>query len=66
MKKTPKTPNSTQPDNVSPMFSGEAPGHVCSCFPSHCENYDEHGMCWCKPDVIEIKGSKIFVHRYEQ
>ena len=41
-------------------------GSVCSCFPSHCEQFEEHGLCWCEPDVIEIEDSKIFVHREEQ
>jgi hypothetical protein len=39
---------------------------LCDCFPQHCEKYEEHGLCWCEPDVIEIEGNKIFVHREEQ
>jgi hypothetical protein len=41
-------------------------GYVCSCFPSHCEMYEEHGLCWCEPEIIKIGDNKIFIHREEQ
>jgi hypothetical protein len=39
---------------------------LCDCFPEHCEKFEEHGLCWCDPKVIEINDSKIFVHQDEQ
>jgi hypothetical protein len=37
----------------------------CECFPSHCEKFEIHGICWCDPDVLYVKNDKIFIHRGE-
>ena len=38
---------------------------VCTCYPEHCENDEEHGLCWCSPMVVEVGDSKIFIHNDE-
>jgi len=33
---------------------------LCECYPNHCEHGDK---CWCEPEVYEVNGVKIIVHR---
>ena len=40
--------------------------HLCSCYPEHCERFDEHGLCWCGVEELKIGDNKIFVHQAEQ
>jgi len=49
-----------------PVDSFERPEPVCSCFPSHCDNFEHHGTCWCSPTFIAFNdGSIIFIHNSE-
>ena len=43
-----------------------ATDHLCSCYPEHCERFDEHGLCWCGVEELKIGDNKIFVHQAEQ
>ena len=52
-----------------PQSSGNprvATCYVCDCFPQHCEKYEEHGLCWCEPNLSEVEGNKILVQMEEQ
>lgn len=59
-----ETPNEIKDDNPGPMAS-TLNDLLCDCFPSHCEKENEHGLCWCKPEIIDMSHSKIFVHQDE-
>ena len=42
---------------------------VCECYPEHCNKMEEHGICWCDPEQVEVKdGDQIglmILHNYE-
>ena len=48
------------------MKDDEETESVCDCYPEHCEKYEEHGVCWCDPEVIIMEnGNIVFVHNDE-